>query len=236
MENTSSPLLQFDNLSKCYGSKQALSPLSCIVPSGHIIGLLGPNGSGKTTLIKTIAGILTPTTGSVRIFGQEPNPQTKAVVSYLPERTYFSNWMTVENILCFFADFYQDFSREKALDMLDRLKIDRKMKFSAMSKGTKEKLQLIMVMSRNAKLYLLDEPIAGVDPATRDYILETILSAYNPEATMIFSTHLIADVEHILTDVMLIKDGSLIYAGPADQLREREGKSVDAYFREVFKC
>ena len=200
------------------------------------MGLLGPNGSGKSTFIKLINGLLTPTAGSVTVNGHTPGTATKAVISYLPERTYLQSSMKVSELIDFFADFYADFSKEKAFQMLSSLSIDPSAKLKTLSKGTKEKVQLILVMSRNAQLYILDEPIAGVDPAARDYILKTIISNYNENATILISTHLISDIENILDDVILIKDGNLLLYAPAEQLREEKGKSLDAYFREVFSC
>ena len=191
-------LLTCTGLTKQYGSKAALDNLNLTLPRGRIIGLLGPNGSGKTTLIKLINGLLAPTAGQLYINGNEPGPDTKKVVSYLPERTYFNSWMKVNDILDFFCDFYADFRRNRAEDMLQRLGIDPTARLSTMSKGTKEKVQLIMVMSRDADLYCLDEPIGGVDPAARDYILQTIISNYNENASVLISTHLISDIENVL--------------------------------------
>ena len=231
-----SELLQCTNLSKSYGKKEALCSLDLTLESGKIIGLLGPNGSGKTTLIKMISGLLTPTRGSIYINGREVGPETKAIVSYLPERTYIPDWMKVSDILDFFCDFYEDFRRELAENMLTRLNISVNSKIKTLSKGNKEKVQLILVMSRNAKLYLLDEPIAGVDPAARDYILDTIITNYNPEASVIISTHLIQDIERVLDDVVMIQYGHLKIHGSADALREEKGMSIDELFREVFRC
>ena len=199
-------------------------------------GALGPNGSGKSTLIKLANGLLTPDAGEILIDGMAPGKDTKKIVSYLPERTYFADWMTALQLLDFFGDFYDDFDRAAAVQMMQRLGIQPKQQIKQMSKGTREKVQLILVMSRKAKLYLLDEPIGGVDPATRDYILSTIISNYNPEAAVVISTHLIADVEHILDDVAFLSRGHLLLQSSADDLRAREGKSVDAVFREVFRC
>ena len=202
-------LLTCTGLTKQYGSKAALDNLNLTLPRGRIIGLLGPNGSGKTTLIKLINGLLAPTAGQLYINGNEPGPDTKKVVSYLPERTYFNSWMKVNDILDFFCDFYADFRRNRAEDMLQRLGIDPTARLSTMSKGTKEKVQLIMVMSRDADLYCLDEPIGGVDPAARDYILQTIISKYNENASVMISTHLISDNENVLDDVIFIKNGHI---------------------------
>jgi ABC-2 type transport system ATP-binding protein len=206
------------------------------VEPGRIIGLLGPNGSGKTTLIKICVGLLTPTSGDAFIDGAKPGKATKAIVSYLPEVPYLNDWMKVSDIIAFFRDFYTDFNTEKALEMLQSLGIEKKEQLKSLSKGTKEKVQLILVMAREAKLYLLDEPIGGVDPAARDYILNTIIRSYNPEASVIISTHLISDIEQVLDDVIFLKEGKIVLASTADDLRESKAMSVDAYFREVFKC
>lgn len=229
-------LLTCTGLTKQYGSKAALDNLNLTLPRGRIIGLLGPNGSGKTTLIKLINGLLAPTAGQLYINGIEPGPDTKKVVSYLPERTYFNSWMKVNDILDFFCDFYADFRRNRAEDMLQRLGIDPTARLSTMSKGTKEKVQLIMVMSRDADLYCLDEPIGGVDPAARDYILQTIISNYNENASVLISTHLISDIENVLDDVIFIQNGHIRLHTSVDAIREQEGKSVDTLFREVFRC
>ena len=229
-------LLTCTGLTKQYGSKAALDNLNLTLPRGRIIGLLGPNGSGKTTLIKLINGLLAPTAGQLYINGNEPGPDTKKVVSYLPERTYFNSWMKVNDILDFFCDFYADFRRNRAEDMLQRLGIDPTARLSTMSKGTKEMVQLIMVMSRDADLYCLDEPIGGVDPAARDYILQTIISNYNENASVLISTHLISDIENVLDDVIFIQNGHIRLHTSVDAIREQEGKSVDTLFREVFRC
>ena len=229
-------LLTCTGLIKQYGSKTALDNLNLTLPRGRIIGLLGPNGSGKTTLIKLINGLLSPSAGHIYINGVEPSPETKKVVSYLPERTYFNSWMKVRDILDFFCDFYTDFRRNRAEDMLQRLDIDPTARLSTMSKGTKEKVQLIMVMSRDADLYCLDEPIGGVDPAARDYILQTIISNYNENASVLISTHLISDIQNVLDDVIFIQNGHIRLHTSVDAIREQEGKSVDALFREVFRC
>lgn len=229
-------ILECKNLSKRYGKVAALEDVNLVIEPGRVVGLLGPNGSGKTTLIKLINGLLTPSTGEVLVGGEHPGPYTKALVSYLPDRDYLADWMTVEQQLGFFAEMYADFDRDKAMEMLLRLNIDPKQRFKALSKGTREKVQLILVMSRKASLYLLDEPIGGVDPATRDYILDTIIRNYNPEAAVIISTHLIADVEPVLDDVIFLQKGRVVLHQAADALREEKGKSVDQYFREVFKC
>ncbi len=229
-------LLKCENLTKRYGYKTALDSINLNIDRGRIIGLLGPNGSGKTTLIKLINGLLSPSEGALTINGFEPGPETKKIVSYLPERTYFNSWMKVTDILDFFCDFYADFDRNRAMEMLHRLNINEQDRLSSMSKGTKEKVQLIMVMSRNADLYCLDEPIGGVDPAARDYILQTIITNYNENASVLISTHLISDIENVLDDVIFIQNGHIRLAASVDEIREQEGKSVDALFREVFKC
>ena len=203
---------------------------------GKIVGLLGPNGSGKTTFIKMINGLLTPTSGEILINGFAPGVETKKVVSYLPERSYLQNQMNVNDIIDFFTKFYDDFQKDRAYAMLQSLNIDSTAKLKTLSKGTKEKVQLILVMSRDADLYILDEPIAGVDPAARDYILKTIITNYNENATIILSTHLISDIENILDDVIFIRDGHLLLSTTVEDIREQHGKSVDAYFREVFVC
>lgn len=229
-------LLSCQNLTKRYGYKTALDGINLTIERGRIIGLLGPNGSGKTTLIKLINGLLAPTDGLLLINGAAPGPETKKVVSYLPERTYFNSWMKVTDILDFFCDFYVDFDRNRAMEMLHRLNIDEKDRLGSMSKGTKEKVQLIMVMSRDADLYCLDEPIGGVDPAARDYILQTIITNYNERASVLISTHLISDIENVLDDVIFIQNGHIRLTASVDEIREQEGKSVDALFREVFRC
>ncbi len=223
-------------LYKRYGSKQALEDIDISIEPGRVVGLLGPNGSGKTTLIKLVNGLLQPTSGSVLINGEEPGVSSKAEVSYLSDKNALAPWMNVKQLMDFFSDFYDDFQRDKAEEMLQRLGIDESLKIKQMSKGTIEKVQLIMVMSRKAKLYLLDEPIGGVDPATRDYILDTIIRNYNPEASVIISTHLIADVEQVLDDVIFINSGKVVLQSSVDEIRENHNMSVDAYFREVFKC
>lgn len=223
-------------LTKAYGPNKALDNFTAVFSGGRITGLLGPNGSGKTTLMKLAAGLLVPTGGSLRVCGQAPGPQTKARVAYLPERTYLPAGLRVREALELFCDFYADFSREKAVSMLADLKIQPGDKISAMSKGTREKVQLVLVMSRAAGLYLLDEPIGGVDPAARDYILNTIISNYSKDATVVISTHLIEDIEPVLDEAVFLKDGKIFAHRAVDDIRETEGKSVDAYFREVFKC
>ena len=224
------------SLCKRYGNVQALDNVSFSIEPGRVVGLLGPNGSGKTTLIKLANGLLTPTGGELLINGQKPGKATRALVSYLPDRPSLPEWMSAEKLLNMFSDFYADFQQDKAREMLEKLGIDPKQKIKQMSKGTREKVQLILVMSRKAELYLLDEPIGGVDPATRDYILETIIRNYNPSASVVISTHLIADVEQVLDDVIFINHGQIVLRSSVDDIREQQGKSVDAYFREVFRC
>lgn len=230
------PLIECKNLSKCFSGFYALNNINLTVYRGRKIGLLGPNGSGKSTFLKLLTGLLTPTSGSILIGGFEPGVETKAMVSYLPERTYLGSGMRVTDIIRYFSDFYEDFEPRIAGEMLFRLGIDPGRKLSTLSKGTKEKVQLIMVMSRRADLYLLDEPIGGVDPASRDYILDTILSACRPEASLIISTHMISDVEKILDDAIFIAGGRISIAGPADGIRSHYGKSLDETFREVYRC
>ena len=229
-------ILECKQLSKSYGKAPALENVSFAIEPGRIVGLLGPNGSGKTTLIKLANGLLTPDSGEILIDGAAPGRETHAVVSYLPERTAIPIWMSAGQLMDFYQDFYRDFRRQTAEEMLRHLDIRPTQRIRQMSKGTREKVQLIMVMSRSAKLYLLDEPIGGVDPATRDYILTTIISNYNPEASVILSTHLIADVEKVLDEVVFIDKGHLVLQSSVDQIREEKGMSVDALFREVFKC
>jgi ABC-2 type transport system ATP-binding protein len=229
-------ILECNSLSKRFSNVKALSNVNLSLERGRIVGLLGPNGSGKTTLIKLINGLLVPSEGTLLIDGKEPGSETKKIVSYLPDKTFLPEWMRVSDTLEFYKDFYEDFDMNKALDMLKRLQLDPNRKLKALSKGTKEKVQLILVMSRNADLYCLDEPIGGVDPAARDYILNTIITNYNENATVLISTHLIADIEKVLDDVIFIKDGQITLQSSVDDIRMKEGKSVDALFREVFKC
>lgn len=230
------PILECIDLTKKFGTKEALSEVNCQLPRGRIIGLLGPNGSGKTTLIKTATGLLPPTSGQLLVAGMAPSVETKKIVSYLPDRTYLSDWMTVTQLIAFFDDFYDDFNSVKAYNMISDLGIDTKDRIKTMSKGTKEKVQLILVMSRDAELYLLDEPIGGVDPAARDYILGTIITNYNENATVVISTHLIADIEKVLDEVVFINQGRIVMNASVDEIREKQHKSVDELFREVFKC
>lgn len=231
-----SNILTCTNVTKKYGAFRALNDFSISIAPGKIVGLLGPNGSGKTTLIKMMNGLLTCTGGSIQIAGLPVGESTKALVSYLPDKNYLNGSQSVTNVLDFFEDFYEDFRRARATEMLGNLGIDLAMKLSTMSKGTLEKVQLVLVMSRDAKLYLLDEPIAGVDPAARDYILKTILQNYNNDSTIIISTHLIADIETILDEVIFIKNGELSLHASVDSIRQEQQMSVDALFREVFKC
>jgi ABC-2 type transport system ATP-binding protein len=228
--------MECSGLTKNFGYKKALSDINFTIESGRIVGLLGPNGSGKTTLIKLANNLLTPTSGAIRIAGMKPGVETKKIVSYLPEKTYLNDWMNVRQIIELFSDFYADFKPEKAYDMLKRLNINADDRLKTMSKGTKEKVQLILVMSREAELYLLDEPIGGVDPAAREYILETIIGNYNENATIIISTHLISDIEKVLDHVIFINDGRMALTSSVDEIRDEKGKSVDALFREVFRC
>ena len=230
------PILECRDLCKRYGSVQALDHINLRLEPGRIVGLLGPNGSGKTTLIKMANGLLTWEHGDLLIDGMAPGIETRKIVSYLPERTYLAEWMTAAQTIDFFEDFYPDFRRDRAEDMLLRLNVPLDRKIRQLSKGTREKVQLILVMSREAKLYLLDEPIGGVDPATRDYILSTIIGNYDPGATVLISTHLIADVEQVLDEVVFISQGQVGLQKSVDEIREEQGKSVDQLFREVFRC
>ena len=230
------PILEIKNLIKKYHTKNVIDNISLNVDSGKIVGLLGPNGSGKTTLIKLLAGLLTATSGDILIDNKEIGIETKAIVSFLPDRPYFANWMKVHDILAFFADFYRDFSMKKAMEMLKLLNIGVNDRIKTMSKGTKEKLNLVLVMSRAARLYLLDEPIAGVDPAARDYIPRTIISNYSEDSSVIITTHHIADVEKILDDVIFLNEGKIELNSAVEDLREERGKSVDEIFRETYIC
>jgi ABC-2 type transport system ATP-binding protein len=229
-------VLECKGLTKRFGRVSALDEVELTIEPGRIVGLLGPNGSGKTTLIKLANGLLTPDGGYIAVCGSAPGRESHALVSYLPERTAIPTWMTARQLLDFYGDFYRDFRRDAAEEMLDHLGIQPAQAVKQMSKGTREKVQLIMVMSRAAKLYLLDEPIGGVDPATRDYILSTIIGNYNPEAAVVISTHLIADVEKVLDEVIFISQGRVALQSTVDDIREEKGMSVDALFREVFKC
>ena len=228
--------IEIDNLTKQFGSLTALDSVDLKLEKGQIVGLLGPNGSGKTTLIKILNGLLQPTAGSVTINGMAPGVGTKRIVAYLPDRNALPDYMTASQLMDIYQDFFEDFDRQKAEAMVDDLGIDRTQTMKKMSKGTKEKLQLCLVMARQAEVYLLDEPIGGVDPATRDYILRTIISNYNEDAVVIISTHLISDVESVLDDVVFLKEGRVVLHKAADEIREEKGESVDKLFREVFKC
>ncbi len=230
------PTFECSALSKRFGPVKALDAINISIAPGRVVGLLGPNGSGKTTLIKLANGLLTPDGGTIRICGNEPGKETKAVVSYLPDKMMLPAWMSVSGLMDMYEDFYADFDRNRAVEMLGNLGLNEKQKIGQMSKGTKEKVQLIMVMSRRAKLYLLDEPIGGVDPATRDYILNTIVRNYDENAVVMISTHLISDVENVLDEVIFIDKGTIRMQASVDDIREQYGKSVDALFREVFKC
>ncbi len=229
-------LLEYRDLTKIYRDRPAVRNINLDINAGRIVGLLGPNGSGKTTLLKMTSGILAPSGGSIKIDGMEIGAQTKAIVSYLPERSYLDEGMNANGVIKYFADFYEDFETERAYDMLNRLGIDPEKRIKTFSKGTKERLQLILVMSRRAKLYLLDEPIAGVDPATRELISDTVIANRPSDATVIISTHLIADIERVLDDVLFLSYGDIILASEADALRAERGKSIDEIFREEFRC
>ncbi len=231
-----SALLECRGLFKRYGKFTALQNVNLTLEKGKIIGLLGPNGSGKTTLIKLINGLLTPTLGELTINGLKPCPETKAVIAYLPDKDYLPDYMKVSELVNYFADFYDNFEKERAFKMLEHLQIEPSQQFKTLSKGTKEKVQLILTMSRRADLYVLDEPIGGVDPAARDYILNTIISNYEENSTVLISTHLIADIENVLDDVIFIQNGQIVLHDTVDNIRMNEGKSVDGLFREVFRC
>ena len=230
-----SEILCCQNLSKTYGNTSALSSVNLTLDSGKIVGILGPNGSGKTTLIKLISGLLTPTSGSILINGNTPGVKSKSEVAYLPDNIYMNTWMTVKQIVKYFEDFYADFREVLAFEMLARLGISPDMRLKTLSKGNKEKVCLILVMSRAAKLYVLDEPIAGVDPAARDYVISTIIQNYNPEATVLISTHLISDIEEILDEVIFLRQGQIVLHKTVDAIREENDSSVDELFREVFR-
>ena len=231
-----SALLECRKLTKRYKTKEVLNQVNLTLESGRMIGLLGPNGSGKTTLIKMINGLLTPTEGELLFCGGKIGEQSKRHISYLPDQTYLNMNQKVRDVIAFFEDFYEDFEKERAYDMLKKLQISADDRLKTLSKGTKEKVQLVLVMSRRAKLYVLDEPIAGVDPAVRDYILKTIISNYEPEASVLIATHLIADIENVLDEVVLIQNVRVKQHLSVDDISSQKGKSVDAYFREVFKC
>lgn len=229
-------IIKIEGLKKSYGKRRVIENMNLNLDSGKIIGILGPNGSGKSTLIKLLSGVLKSNDGTITIDGHEIGPETKSIVSYLPERTYLSSSMRVSDAVNFFADFYKDFSKDKAYDMLKKFNINPKDRIKALSKGTREKVQLVLVMSRDAKVYLLDEPMGGVDPAARDYILKTIISNYNENATVIITTHLISDIENVLDEVVFIKEGSIVLQDSVDNIRIKNNKSVDGLFREVFAC
>lgn len=229
-------LLEIKNLYKNYGEKQVLNNITLTVPRGKIIGLLGKNGTGKTTLIKLINGLLTPTKGEIIFEGKKIGPQSKLNIAYLPERTYLDKSMTINETLKFFKEFYSNFDIDKAKDLLKKLDLDENQKIIKMSKGMQEKVQLVLVMSRKADLYILDEPLGGVDPATRDYILDTILTNFNEGASIIISTHLISDIERILDEVIFIDKGEIKLTSDADELRNKENASIDEIFRRMFKC
>ena len=229
-------IVEFKDVYKGYGKKQVLNGINLNIPKGKIVGLLGPNRSGKSTMIKLMNGLLSKDSGIILINGLKPSKETKKIVSYLPERTYLNDWMKVKDILEFFKDFYSDFDMEKAEEMLKSLNIDKNEKLKTMSKGTKEKVQLILVMSRKAELYILDEPIGGVDPAARSYILKTIMTNYLEDSTLLIATHLISEIENICDEVIFISNGNIVLQGNVDEIREEKGKSIDALFREEFKC
>lgn len=229
-------LLALSHVNKNYGSKKVLDDLSFTIGRGGVIGLLGPNGSGKTTTIKLIAGLLVPNSGEILINGMAPSPATAAMISYLPERNFLPLGEKVSYLIDYFADFYRDFDRRKAYEMLGRLGVSEKERLKNLSKGTREKVQLILVMSRRAELYILDEPLGGVDPAARDYILDTILSNYSENGSILISTHLISDVERVLDDVIFMADGRAAFCASVRSIHEKHGKTVDELFREVYKC
>ena len=229
-------IIKCDHLYKTFDNKEILRDVNLSIPKGKIIGLLGKNGTGKTTLIKLINDLLTPTSGEILVNGKKPGIESKRIISYLPERTYLDKNMKIEQILTFFEEFYDNFNKEKAIKLLKDLDLDINLKVSKMSKGMQEKLQLILVMSRDAEIYILDEPLGGVDPATRDYILDTILSNFNEGASIIISTHLISDIERILDEVIFIDKGSIVLTSSADELRKKEQASIDEIFRRRFKC
>ena len=230
-----SELVRCEKLTKIYDRTVALDHIDLTVENGKIVGLLGPNGSGKTTLIKLLTGLLTPDEGAVLVDGNAPGPETKKVVAYLPDRNFLNTYMKVGEIVQYFEDFYEDFKPERAYRVLEELGIEKDVQLKTLSKGNKEKVALILTMSRDAKLYVLDEPIAGVDPATRDYIIRTIISNYQPEASVLISTHLISDVESVLDEVIFIQNGTILLQKTVDEIREEKGMSVDAMFREVFR-
>ena len=229
-------VLECKSLRKQYGKKIALKNIDLQIPTGSIVGLLGPNGSGKTTLLKLAAGLLTPSSGEILACGYKPGVESKELVAYQPDKVYLNDWMNVEQLIKMMVDFYPNFNKDKAYDMLKRLNIEPDQKLKTMSKGTKEKVQLILTMSREVNLYILDEPIGGVDPAARDYILNTIINNYKEDATVIISTHLINDVESVLNHIIFLKEGAVVRQGDVDDIRQETGMSIDALFREEFKC
>ena len=229
-------LVQFQNVTKQYSSKKALDNVSFTLEPGKIYGLLGPNGSGKSTAIKIINDLLQPTSGTVLVNGSKPGVESKKIISYLPDRNYLNDWMKVEDAFKLFEDFYEDFDRNRAEEMLRSLNIDSGARLKTLSKGTLEKVQLILIMARRAKLYVLDEPIAAVDPAARDYILQTILGNYGEESSILISTHLITDIEKVLDEVLFLQNGRIVLQGAVDDIRAEHGKSIDGLFREVFRC
>ena len=229
-------LVRCTNVSRSFGEVRALDNVNLSLPSGRIIGLLGPNGSGKTTLIKILNGLLQPSAGEVRLAGNVPGVETKKIVSYLPDRGYFPDWMRVGDMIDLFADFYADFDRAKAGEMCRVLGLDQKLAIKTLSKGTREKMQLMLVMSRAAKLYLLDEPIAGVNPAAREFIMRTILTNYSEDGTVLISTHLILDVEQVLDEAVFLRQGEIVLHESVDSIRERTGGSVDQLFRDMFRA
>lgn len=231
-----SEVVKCENLTKRYGGLTALDQVSFTLESGRIIGLLGPNGSGKTTLIKLANGLLVPSDGKIYLGGFEPGVESKSIVSYLPDANYLPTWMNIQGLLEMFEDFYNDFDIEKAKEMVGTLNLPMNSRLKTLSKGNKEKVQLILAMSRKAKVYFLDEPIGGVDPAARDFILNTIITNYSEDATVVLSTHLISDIERVLDEVLFLDRGHLLFHRSVDEIRETEGKSVDQLFREVFRC
>ena len=227
-------ILEAKNLNKSYFKKKALNGLNLSIEKGRVVGVLGPNGSGKTTLIKIAAGILRQSSGEILIDNHEPGVYTKSVISYLPDRNYLPKWMKVEDAINYFNDFYGDFDRNRAYELLDFMKLEREMKVTSLSKGMTEKLHLTLVLSRKAKLYILDEPIAGVDPVARDKILDAIINNYNEDSSMLITTHLVRDIERVFDDVVFINNGEVILSGNAEALREEKNKSIDELYKEVF--
>lgn len=231
----SNNIIEFKNVVKAYGKKEALKGINMEIPRGKIVGLLGPNGSGKSTAIKLMNGLIKPTEGEILVNGNKPGIESKKVISYLPDKSYLNDWMKVSELIAFFKDFYEDFDEQKAMAMLKSLEIDETSKLKALSKGTKEKVQLALVMSRKADIYILDEPIGGVDPAARSFILDTILTNFEENSTLLIATHLISEIENICDDVIFLAYGEVILQGEVDAIREEKGKSIDAVFREEFR-